>query len=280
MPIDFPNSPSTNQTYSSGGVTWRWDGAKWRLVGGITQPKVQVSDTPPTGASAGDAWLETDTGSLFVFQDGFWVAARVPNVVGSGAIGTTQLAGGAVTTEKLALGPTFVSALPSSPVDGQEIYYQASGDMATNGIVWHLRYRSGSSSSYKWECVGGGSLRTDSGTNSQFTSTWTSLTGTVTVPLAGDYQVAFGAMVYGDNSTLRDYYLKASVATPGTGAGNTDNSAQGYTNNTGPGRDQTHRISRLNGLAASDAIAIWGKCSSNTTNSEQRNITVIPIRVG
>ena len=207
--IDFPNSPSTNDTFSSGGVTWRYDGTKWGI------------DAVP--------------------------------------------------------GPTYETSLPGSPVDGQEIYYAAD---AANGVIWHLRYRSGASGSYKWEFVGGGSLRTDSPPNSQFTSTWTSLTGTVTVPLAGDYQVAFGAMVYGDNGTLRDYWLKASVATPGTGAGNTDNSAQGFTNNTGPGRDQTHRISRLNGLAASDAIAIWGKGSSNTTNSEQRNITVTPIRVG
>lgn len=31
MPIDFPNSPTTNQTYAVGNKTWVWDGEKWVL---------------------------------------------------------------------------------------------------------------------------------------------------------------------------------------------------------------------------------------------------------
>lgn len=48
-----------------------------------------------------------------------------------------------------------VTALPSSPVDGQEINFLAD---PTNGVVWRLRYRAGSSSAYKWEYVGGAAL--------------------------------------------------------------------------------------------------------------------------
>ena len=48
----------------------------------------------------------------------------------------------------------LVTALPGSPFDGQEIYFQNAG-MATDGIVWHLRYRSGGGT-YKWEFLGGG----------------------------------------------------------------------------------------------------------------------------
>ena len=41
-----------------------------------------------------------------------------------------------------AVPPTdIVSALPGSPFDGQEIYFQNAG-MATLGVLWHLRYRS------------------------------------------------------------------------------------------------------------------------------------------
>jgi hypothetical protein len=39
-----------------------------------------------------------------------------------------------------------------APQDGDEVYYAAD---ATNGVIWHLRYRAASSSSYKWEFVGG-----------------------------------------------------------------------------------------------------------------------------
>lgn len=32
MAIDFPDSPSVDQTYTSGDRTWRWDGEKWLVV--------------------------------------------------------------------------------------------------------------------------------------------------------------------------------------------------------------------------------------------------------
>jgi len=38
--------------------------------------------------------------------------------------------------------PVFVNVLPFQAVDGQEIYFQNAA-MATQGIVWHLRYRPG-----------------------------------------------------------------------------------------------------------------------------------------
>jgi hypothetical protein len=41
MAIDFPNSPTTNQTYSSGGKTWRFDGTSWRLI--TTEVPVDVN---------------------------------------------------------------------------------------------------------------------------------------------------------------------------------------------------------------------------------------------
>lgn len=30
MPIDFPNSPSVNDQFVSGGRTWIWDGSVWK----------------------------------------------------------------------------------------------------------------------------------------------------------------------------------------------------------------------------------------------------------
>jgi hypothetical protein len=32
MPIDFPDSPSLNQTFTSGSTTWRWNGTVWLVV--------------------------------------------------------------------------------------------------------------------------------------------------------------------------------------------------------------------------------------------------------
>ena len=43
MPIiDFPNSPTVNQTYTTGYQTWKWDGNVWRIV-------TTFGPTGPTG---------------------------------------------------------------------------------------------------------------------------------------------------------------------------------------------------------------------------------------
>ena len=36
MAIDFPNSPTLNQTYAVGTKTWKYDGEKWVIVNNST----------------------------------------------------------------------------------------------------------------------------------------------------------------------------------------------------------------------------------------------------
>jgi hypothetical protein len=56
MPLDFPSSPSVNNTYSFGGKTWKWNGAAWEVFfsisgdGSITGTSFEVEVT--AGASA------------------------------------------------------------------------------------------------------------------------------------------------------------------------------------------------------------------------------------
>lgn len=70
MPLDFPNTPSTNDTYSAGGRTWIYNGTTWVLsayVGvipagsvGTTElanNAVHYSKLGPTGAANGQALL-------------------------------------------------------------------------------------------------------------------------------------------------------------------------------------------------------------------------------
>lgn len=104
----------------------------------------------------------------------------------------------------LALVPPIVTSLPGSPIDGQEVYYQAD---ATNGVYWHLRYRSGATGSYKWEFIGGPPLAADSIVFTTFAgfsaNTWGTLVATlkVTLPLAGDYDVQTGASMRNNTAT-------------------------------------------------------------------------------
>jgi collagen type VII alpha len=49
MPIDFPNSPSTNDEFTSGSTTWRWDGSVWKVIRDFA-PTGATGAVGPTGA--------------------------------------------------------------------------------------------------------------------------------------------------------------------------------------------------------------------------------------
>ena len=89
--------------------------------------------------------------------------------------------------------PSLVTSLPASPTDGQEIYYLVD---STNGVIWHLRYRAASSSTHKWEYLGGPPLVGATGVGVSYTTgspgyTWGPAMAApqLTVPLPGDYQI-------------------------------------------------------------------------------------------
>lgn len=91
----------------------------------------------------------------------------------------------------------LVSALPGSPVDGQEVYFQNT-TLAAEGVVWHLRYRSASSSSHKWEFVGGPAMQTGYlGNTEKKTEALQELTSgpKLTVPVSGEYDIGFSIRV-------------------------------------------------------------------------------------
>jgi hypothetical protein len=91
--------------------------------------------------------------------------------------------------------PPLVSAIPASPSDADECYYQSAA-MATLGLVWHFRYRA-SAGTYKWEFVGGSDWLDEVVTDESLSVTnYTDLTTVgpqITVPLAGEYEI-FGAV--------------------------------------------------------------------------------------
>jgi len=86
--------------------------------------------------------------------------------------------------------PTKDTALPGAPYDGQEVYFEASASL---GVYWHLRYRSASASTYKWEFLGGPPLYAEVLTSESTTSTTYVDLATVgpslTLPLAGEYEI-------------------------------------------------------------------------------------------
>jgi len=97
MPLDFPVSPSLNDTYTFGDKTWIWNGQGWALnpsgnvtannisvIGNVTAsyyfgngtqlagvPNTTVSSSPPSSPEQGDIWIDSDTAvQLIYFNDG------------------------------------------------------------------------------------------------------------------------------------------------------------------------------------------------------------------
>ena len=165
------------------------------------------SDTPVGtilgygGASAPSGWLLCDGSAV----------SRTAYAELWGVVGTTYGSGDGSTTFNVpdttgfiiyaqsissrvatASPPQYVTSLPSNPVDGQTVVYAAD---ATNGVMWTLRYRAASSSSYKWEVIGGPPMSAynyDSGALTTSGTAYTVVTITnpsLTLPLAGDYML-------------------------------------------------------------------------------------------
>lgn len=51
MAINFPNSPTTNQIYTTGGFSWQWNGTSWVGLGQSSG----LGPTGPTGAQGSSA---------------------------------------------------------------------------------------------------------------------------------------------------------------------------------------------------------------------------------
>ena len=61
--IDFPNSPTVNDTFTSGNTTWQYDGVSWSLVqsalsiatGSVTEDKLAAGSVT-IGKIDADVW--------------------------------------------------------------------------------------------------------------------------------------------------------------------------------------------------------------------------------
>jgi hypothetical protein len=110
--IDFPNSPTTGQIFSSAGTQWKWDGTKWVVVSPTPSVvAVYVSDTPPANPIVGQQWWDSVGAQLYIwYNDGTslqWVPS-VPSV----NVPVPNYQGGAGITVNNSVAPPTVAVTP------------------------------------------------------------------------------------------------------------------------------------------------------------------------
>jgi hypothetical protein len=167
-------------------------------LGGGATCSTNVSDL--IQCNAGDyleLWCAASAGTLTGIAG---AVATFLSVVQVGNSMNFTAAGGdlAGTYPNPSVAPAYVTSLPGSPIDGQQVYYLAD---ATNGVVWHLRYRAASASAYKWEYVGGPPLFKTIDTDEAFTASAnfnnpTTVGPDVVPPLNGDFLYQMSAGLY------------------------------------------------------------------------------------
>ena len=97
MAIDFPNSPSVNDTHTSAGVTWKWDGTTWKAEGVTSSYTLPTASSTVLGGvkvgtnlSINSGVLSASGGEITVQEEGssLSTAATTLNFVGSNVTAT------------------------------------------------------------------------------------------------------------------------------------------------------------------------------------------------
>jgi hypothetical protein len=137
--IDFPATPSVNDTHTVGNRVWKWNGVTWDALRttipyatgatGATGDDGQFSvaaTTAPSSPEEGDAWYDSASGDIFIYYDGVWVEASNANdgptgptgLTGTdGATGPTGPTGSTVTGPT---GATGAAAVTSSSINSNQ----------------------------------------------------------------------------------------------------------------------------------------------------------------
>ena len=165
----------------------------------------------------------------------------------------------------------YGTSLPASPADGQEHVLVDSVSAPT--YQWRLRYNASSSSAYKWEFVGGASVRLSANDLISVVGGWAAIASPrFTIPRSGEYATESHLMVLGGSANIYAHGVaKSTVANPvyGTNARATGTADYIAIQPAVDGRQV---------FAAGDAAAIftYGAVAGNLYS---RTLVVHPIRV-
>lgn len=173
-----------------------------------------------------------------------------------------------------------VTALPASPVDGQQIVLTDSLTAPT--YHWLLQYMAAKASN-KWLYIGGAPAASQVETNeARASTTWGALTTagpSFTLPVAGDYDIEIGYQgdpnVAANEDGMMSYSINGSTASA-------DADAAGFWGNTAATTYliSASRTKRKTGLSAVAIVAVYKTVGGNSMQFQGRYMRVTPVAVG
>jgi hypothetical protein len=171
-----------------------------------------------------------------------------------------------------------VNALPASPSDGDEVYYNVP---AGAGCRWHLKYET---SSAKWWYLGGyNSVANDSVTETRgpggaIHPTFIQLAAgsNVTIPLPGVYDITVQAWFQATATPNNTVRIRPFLNDMGTGLSSIDS---GQTLTTLAEWHQWYQTMRCAPTAAGTAVLGYSQSLNGTLRFERKQLSLVPVYV-
>jgi len=146
MALNFPDTPSLNQTFTANNVTWRWTGTYWKSQG--TGASLYIGDSAPANPAGGTMWFESTTGKTYVYykdaDSNQWVelgGSSASTALSLSAFSTTNLAEGSnlyFTTAR-----ATAAARSAITVSGAATYDSGTGVLNIGGNITSVNGQTG-----------------------------------------------------------------------------------------------------------------------------------------
>lgn len=213
-----------------------------------------------------NAFVQRILGQPQSFPQAFWTAIMQKVALDGEPIPYTQVQG----LSRFAFGNDVT--LPASPSNGQLFSLSLDG-----GFVWNFRYNAQSSSSYKWEFVGGPPLIAEVAASESTTAGYVDLTTdgpSVDIPLDGEYICYFGAFFVSSSPTTVGGNIRVYNSTSSTQV-----AAMGDFLNAVGEPNPYYRTTSITATAGTHKLQYKISFNPGTSTFSLRTIHVTPIRV-